>query len=143
MYAGSKAFDYIKGFKGASGTDYDEWLNYMSPEDTKKYLQWNEQVKVGWSTEQRYNYQVYGNPDGADAYKINIVTNHTISISGEPNTITRKLDAEGNILQDRIYGSDGKVIKDIDYFHNEKPGSHFFPHEHLWDWTKRNPRVRR
>lgn len=102
--------------------------------------QWWNQVDAGWTAEQRYNFQLYGDPNGAVAYKINITTGHSVSTTGELNTITRKIDENGNIIQDRIYGFDGKAIKDIDYWHNEKPGSHFFPHEHYWDWTKKNPR---
>jgi|GEM_PF-3039710 len=50
-----------------SGSAFGE----MSTADTASYDQWNEQVKAGWTAEQRYNYQLYGHKDGIqrDTYR--------------------------------------------------------------------------
>jgi RHS repeat-associated protein len=38
---------------------------------------------------------------------------------------------------DRIYGPDGRAVKDIDHGHNHGAGD---PHVHDWDWSKPDPR---
>jgi hypothetical protein len=103
----------------------------MSIDDAARYNNYWDQVKQGLTAEQRYNYKLYGDIGGSTNFKINVVKDHSINQYGSPGTITRKIDSNG-IIQDRIYGPDGKVLKDIDFFHNQKPGAHFFPHLHNW-----------
>ncbi|HEX7449728.1 MAG TPA: polymorphic toxin type 24 domain-containing protein, partial [Pirellulales bacterium] len=51
-----------------------------------------------------------------------------------PNSSAEKLDAGGNVLQKRFYGSDGRAIKNIDHGHDHTGVGD--PHVHDWDWTK-------
>ena len=58
-----------------------------------------------------------------------------------PNSRTDYYDEiTGEILQQRWYGPDGMAIWDIDWKHGDSNNSHTFPHDHPWDWTKKNPR---
>ena len=42
----------------------------------------------------------------------------------------------GKLLQQRWYGPDGVAIWDRDWDHNNSDGTHIFPHDHYWDFTK-------
>jgi RHS repeat-associated protein len=75
-------------------------------------------------------------------FKINKKTGRVGSLStkGEANSVTELYDNNGKLLQKRYYDSNGKVYKDIDFSHGNSDGTHTFPHEHNWDWSKKNPR---
>ena len=42
----------------------------------------------------------------------------------------------GDLLQQRWYDENGQAIWDRDWSHNNSLGSHKFPHDHPWDWSK-------
>ncbi len=105
----------------------------MSPEDTIAYDNYWNQVKAGTTPEQRYDLKTYYNINGTSNYKINVQTNSKVDVNGTPNTITRRVDKNGNIVSDRIYGSDGKVLRDIDYDQHGNSAQHpWAPHIHDW-----------
>ncbi len=56
---------------------------------------------------------------------------------GQPNTSAVKRDKQGNVVQRRFYGGDGRAVKNLDYDHNHGFGK---PHAHDWDWTRDPPR---
>ena len=58
---------------------------------------------------------------------------HDLDTEGEPNSVGRQYDNDGNLCRERLYGPNGKAVKDKDYKHG---GKHEFPHEHDWDWSK-------
>ena len=73
----------------------------------------------------------------ANSTKINTHYGRSLSLEGTPNSIS-SLYFNGELKQQRIYGSDGRAIVDIDYFH---PGpNHKFPHVHIFDWSIEDPR---
>jgi hypothetical protein len=55
---------------------------------------------------------------------------------GVPNSQQSFPKGEGK-KTDRIYGTDGKAVKDIDYGHDHGAGD---PQAHDWDWSKTPPR---
>ncbi len=61
---------------------------------------------------------------------------------GDPNTRTDLYNEQGELLQQRWYGPDGRAVLNRDWKHSDnnlkKP--HKFPHDHPWDWTKRKAR---
>lgn len=52
--------------------------------------------------------------------------------TGLPNTREDLYDQNGNLLQQRWYGPDGRAIWDRDWSHGG--GKHEFPHDHYWIW---------
>ena len=68
---------------------------------------------------------------------MNYLVPHKLPDRGEPNSVGRQYDKDGNLVRERFYGPDGSPVKDKDYKH---PGPHEFPHEHNWDWSKEKPR---
>ena len=46
----------------------------------------------------------------------------------------------GELLQQRWYDSSGKAMLDRDWKHYDPNNTHKFPHDHIWDWTKKTPR---
>ena len=57
---------------------------------------------------------------------------------GTPGGSAEKRDGNGNLLQVRYYGDDGRAQKDVDYGHDHTGAGD--PHVHDWDWTKTPPR---
>ena len=55
-----------------------------------------------------------------------------------PNS-SQDLFVNGKLWQRRFFGSDGRMIMDIDFYHNN-PDAHTFPHRHFWDWSTGTPR---
>jgi RHS repeat-associated protein len=56
--------------------------------------------------------------------------------NGPSNTTTRTVDENGNPIQDRKFGPDGKATEDIDYTNHGNPKNHpNVPHKHKWDWN--------
>ena len=62
---------------------------------------------------------------------------NSLPTTGEPNSDQHLYDENG-LKQTRHYGPDGEAEYDIDYRHPGK--NHHFPHKHVWDWSKPNPR---
>ena len=63
-------------------------------------------------------------------------------ISGEtPNSRTDYYDeVTGKLLQQRWYDAEGKAVWDRDWDHPDPKGNHKFPHDHSWDYSKKDPR---
>lgn len=63
--------------------------------------------------------------------------------TGSPNTRIDLYDENGNLIQQRWYGPDGRAVWNRDWKHKDsnpkKP--HKFPHDHPWDWDKKCPRL--
>lgn len=57
---------------------------------------------------------------------------------GESNSVDHEFKGDGSLKKTRWYGEDGKAIHDRDYDHNGP--NHDFPHDHIWDWSKKSPR---
>lgn len=55
---------------------------------------------------------------------------------GNPNTSRERRDGDGNVIQRRYYGADGRAVINIDYDHDHGAGQ---PHAHDWDWTQTRP----
>lgn len=55
-----------------------------------------------------------------------------------PNSVAKKKDATGKVIQKRFFGPDGRAEKNIDYGHDHTGVGD--PHAHDWDWTKTPPR---
>ena len=58
--------------------------------------------------------------------------------TGTPGGVAEKRDGNGDLIQKRHYGSDGRAVKNIDYGHDHTGVGD--PHAHDWDWTKDPPR---
>ena len=57
--------------------------------------------------------------------------------TASPNTSRVRRNENGDIIQRRFYGPDGRAIKNVDReAHHGAPN----PHIHDWDWTKDPPR---
>ncbi len=50
---------------------------------------------------------------------------------GAAGAVVEKRDAQGNLIQTRYYGPDGRAAKDIDYGHDHTGVGD--PHAHDWD----------
>ncbi len=50
------------------------------------------------------------------------------------------LYVHGEKKQSRWFDSTGKVIRNRDYFHQDAHNDHFFPHDHIWNWTTGFPK---
>lgn len=48
------------------------------------------------------------------------------------------LYVNGRKIQSRWYDGQGKVVRNRDYFHQDK-GNHVFPHDHKWEWFGNTP----
>lgn len=61
---------------------------------------------------------------------------------GTSNTRTDLYNEQGELIQQRWYGPDGRAMWNRDWKHkdsnSQKP--HKFPHDHPWDYNKKNPR---
>ncbi len=63
----------------------------------------------------------------------------SLKTKDKPNSSIDLYDKNGNLLQRRFYGKDGKATLDVDFSHGNGDGSHTFPHKHIWDWSKDYP----
>jgi hypothetical protein len=53
---------------------------------------------------------------------------------GPPGGTLEKKDGQGNVIQRRHYGPDGRAVKNVDYGHDHTGVGD--PHAHDWDWTQ-------
>lgn len=66
--------------------------------------------------------------------------NRKLPPEGDKNSITDLVDDKGEVKQRRVYGDDGKAIKDIDTSDHNKPKYHpMGAHKHEYDYDKENP----
>ena len=54
--------------------------------------------------------------------------------TGPPNGTAEKEDVDGNVIQRRHFGPDGRAVKNIDFGHDHTGDGD--PHAHDWDWTQ-------
>ena len=72
-------------------------------------------------------------------YRVTQTTSHTISVTGAPDSVCQKLDADGNLEKERYYDENGNPLVDIDYTDHGNPKKHpKVPHKHWWDCS--NPK---
>ena len=69
-----------------------------------------------------------------------ITGNNIPNRHGTPNSVTRLVDSNGKVIQERFFGSDGRAFMDVDFRH---PGHHGLQpgqgHIHIWDWSATSP----
>ena len=59
--------------------------------------------------------------------------------TGEPNSIGERFVC-GVLDQERLYGRDGRAVRDRDFTDHGNPKKHpFVPHDHLWENGERQP----
>ena len=63
----------------------------------------------------------------------------SLKAKGTPNSSIDLYNKDGDLLQRRFYGNDGRASLDVDFSHGNGDCSHTFPHTHKWDWTKNPP----
>ncbi|GGC96583.1 hypothetical protein ACWOC6_11075 [Enterococcus wangshanyuanii] len=67
---------------------------------------------------------------------VETTTNNKIPTTYKPNTVIKRVDANGNLISERIFNDKGRVIKDIHHTNHGNPKMHQkVPHEHIWDWS--------
>lgn len=73
---------------------------------------------------------------------VETVKNSKIPTTYTPNSIIRRVDDNGTVISERVFGPDGRAVKDIHYTDHGNPKLHpKVPHEHIWDWSDpKNPR---
>lgn len=49
------------------------------------------------------------------------------------------LYVNGRKIQSRWFDSEGKVVKNRDYYHQNARNDHKFPHDHNWNWANGFP----
>ena len=68
----------------------------------------------------------------------------SLKVVSAPNTRIDLFDENGELIQQRWYGPDGRAIWNRDWKHLDanprKP--HKFPHYHPWDWNQKVPRLK-
>ena len=66
--------------------------------------------------------------------------NRSLPPQGDPNSITDLVDENEKVKQRRVYGDDGRVIKDIDTSDHNKPKYHpMGAHKHEYNYNDKNP----
>ena len=65
-----------------------------------------------------------------------------LKATGDPNSRIDLKNEQGELIQQRWYGPDGRAIWNRDWKHkdNNPQKPHKFPHDHPWDYSKKNPR---
>ena len=65
-----------------------------------------------------------------------------LKATGDPNSRIDLKNEQGELIQQRWYGPDGRTIWNRDWKHkdNNPQKPHKFPHDHPWDYSKKNPR---
>lgn len=58
---------------------------------------------------------------------------------GKPNSRV-DLYIDDRKKQSRWYDFEGRAMRNRDYFHQNGDNTHFFPHDHIWDWNASQPR---
>lgn len=55
---------------------------------------------------------------------------------GIPNTRIDLFNENGELIQQRWYGPDGRAVLNRDWKHSKKGGEHKFPHNHFECWLQ-------
>ena len=103
-----------------------KWEEAEKSKGESEKLEQQEAEKARWEGKARKKHKVVKNKS-------------SLPSRGEPNSSADLLNPDGTIKQRRYYGPDGKAQQDIDYNHTDD-GTHEFPHNHDWDWSKNPPR---
>lgn len=76
--------------------------------------------------------------------KIKIGKIGDLKAKGDPNSRYDLKNKQGELLQQRWYGADGKAVLNRDWNHkDENPNKpHKFPHDHPWNWNLKPPRLK-
>ncbi|WP_158523392.1 RHS repeat-associated core domain-containing protein [Clostridium taeniosporum] len=81
--------------------------------------------------------------DNVTAYVSNVISSAvnmvkaSLGASGEPNSVGREYNKNGNLTKERWYGPDGRASKDKHYTDHGNPKRHSkVPHEHDWGYNK-------
>ena len=85
--------------------------------------------------------RLFGLPGGSfsDVYLSSASSNpNGLPLTGDPNSTGRLRNPDGSIKQERVYGPDGRPVRDRDFNHGGS--GHDFPHDHQWDWNQSPPR---
>lgn len=83
----------------------------------------------------------YLTKDEGKTSKHSTSTSKSLPTHGAPNSSVDRVDKKGNVIQRRFYDKNGRATKDIDFTDHGNPKKHpKVPHEHRWDWTKKDPR---
>ena len=76
--------------------------------------------------------------------KSQVGTIGSLKADSDPNTRIDLYNEQGELIQQRWYGPDGRAMWNRDWKHPDtnprKP--HKFPHDHPWDWNKKVPRLK-
>lgn len=63
-----------------------------------------------------------------------------LPLHGDPGSVVDKVDDQGNVIQRRVYGEDGRAMVDYDTTNHGKAKAHpTGAHKHIFDYTKENP----
>lgn len=83
-----------------------------------------------------YNVKTYeGKP-----YAVEQTTEHSIGLTGTPNSVLQKYNEDGELEKERYYDDEGKAYVDVDYKDQGNPKAHpKLPHKHEWDWSTDPP----
>ena len=67
-----------------------------------------------------------------------------LKATGDPNSRIDLKNEQGELIQQRWYGPDGRAILNRDWKHkdNNPQKPHKFPHDHPWDWNQKVPRLK-
>ena len=60
---------------------------------------------------------------------------------GDPNSRIDLYNKKDELIQQRWYDANGRAEMNRDWKHANKGGEHKFPHDHPWDWTKKEQRA--
>ena len=63
--------------------------------------------------------------------------------SGAKPNARYDLYVNGERIQSRWFDSNGKVVRNRDYDHQDAHNNHTFPHDHVWSWEKGFPKRNR
>ena len=57
-----------------------------------------------------------------------------LPISGAKPNSRYDLYLEGKKIQSRWFDSNGNVVRNRDFEHQDAHNTHYFPHDHTWEW---------
>ncbi|MCD2349063.1 hypothetical protein LQK79_20625, partial [Clostridium guangxiense] len=70
-------------------------------------------------------------------YNTGSISKASLGTKGDPNSVGREYDKNGNLTKERWYGEDGRVVKDRHYTNHGNPKLHpKVPHDHDWGYDE-------
>lgn len=60
-----------------------------------------------------------------------VTKERSLKPTGNPNSKAKRLNKNGELVQERWYDHLGRAVRNRDYSHS---GTWDFPHDHDWDW---------